>query len=148
MALAAADACRAAGTAADIKWPNDLLAGGAKLAGVLAEADAEAVVVGIGINIAWAPRGGAALGPGVDRDHLLATLLVNLEQWCRHWDDVGPAYRRRCGTVGRQVRVELPDRAVSGQAVAVDGDGRLQVTTEAGEILHLASADVIHVTGT
>jgi BirA family biotin operon repressor/biotin-[acetyl-CoA-carboxylase] ligase len=147
MALAAADACGAAGTEAVIKWPNDLLTGDAKLAGVLAEADGGAVVVGIGINVGWAPPAAAALGPGVDRDELLAALLVNLEHWCRHWGEIAPAYRRRCGTVGRRVRVELSDRVVSGWATAVDTDGRLEVAADTGEALRLASAEVVHVTG-
>jgi BirA family transcriptional regulator, biotin operon repressor / biotin---[acetyl-CoA-carboxylase] ligase len=61
VALAAADACQAlGGVAVDVKWPNDLLVGGRKLAGVLAEADVGAedrspIVVGIGINVAWPP---------------------------------------------------------------------------------------------
>ena len=61
VALAAADACEAlSGVAVDVKWPNDLLVGGRKLAGVLAEADVGAedrspIVVGIGINVAWPP---------------------------------------------------------------------------------------------
>lgn len=117
VALAAADACRP--RLAEIKWPNDLLLGGAKLAGILAEADAGAgagagggagsgaVVVGIGINVSSAPPGAAFLGPSVDRGRLLAGLLEHLEGWCDHWNDVSAAYRRRCATVGRQVRVEL-----------------------------------------
>jgi BirA family biotin operon repressor/biotin-[acetyl-CoA-carboxylase] ligase len=62
VALAAADACEAlSGVGVDVKWPNDLLVGGRKLAGVLAEADVGAedrspIVVGIGINVAWPPR--------------------------------------------------------------------------------------------
>jgi BirA family biotin operon repressor/biotin-[acetyl-CoA-carboxylase] ligase len=61
VALAAADACEAlSGVAVDVKWPNDLLVGGRKLAGVLAEADVgpedrSPIVVGIGINVAWPP---------------------------------------------------------------------------------------------
>lgn len=61
VALAAADACVAlGGVTVDVKWPNDLLVGGRKLAGVLAEADVGAgdrspIVVGIGINVAWPP---------------------------------------------------------------------------------------------
>jgi BirA family biotin operon repressor/biotin-[acetyl-CoA-carboxylase] ligase len=61
VALAAADACvELGGVAVDVKWPNDLLVGGRKLAGVLAEADVGAedrspIVVGIGINVAWPP---------------------------------------------------------------------------------------------
>lgn len=62
VALAAADACEAlSGVAVEVKWPNDLLAGGRKLAGVLAEADVGSedrspIVVGIGVNVAWPPR--------------------------------------------------------------------------------------------
>jgi BirA family biotin operon repressor/biotin-[acetyl-CoA-carboxylase] ligase len=61
VALAAADACVAlSGVAVDVKWPNDLLVGDRKLAGVLAEADVgpedrSPIVVGIGINVAWPP---------------------------------------------------------------------------------------------
>jgi BirA family biotin operon repressor/biotin-[acetyl-CoA-carboxylase] ligase len=62
VALAAADACVAlSGVAVDVKWPNDLLVGDRKLAGVLAEADVgpgdrSPIVVGLGINVAWPPR--------------------------------------------------------------------------------------------
>jgi BirA family biotin operon repressor/biotin-[acetyl-CoA-carboxylase] ligase len=71
VALAAAEACAAlAGVTVDIKWPNDLLVGGRKLAGVLAEADVGAedlspIVVGIGINVAWPPA-----SPGEDPTHV------------------------------------------------------------------------------
>ena len=130
VALAAADACTAVsagGAVVAIKWPNDLLLGDAKLAGILAEADAGAIVVGIGINVGWAPAGAASLGAAVDRGGLLAGLLHHLERWCDRWDEVAPAYRRRCATVGCQVRVETPDGAVVGWAEAVEADGRLRV---------------------
>jgi BirA family transcriptional regulator, biotin operon repressor / biotin---[acetyl-CoA-carboxylase] ligase len=146
VALAAADACRQmAGVVPEIKWPNDLLVGERKLAGILAEADAGAIVVGVGINVATAPPEAASLGPAVDRGALLAAVLDNLEGWCDRWRDVGLAYRQRCATVGRQVRVELRGGTVVGRAVAVEPDGRLRV--EAGEeILILSVAEVIHVT--
>ncbi|MDQ6949574.1 MAG: biotin--[acetyl-CoA-carboxylase] ligase [Actinomycetota bacterium] len=140
VALAGADACQAA-----IKWPNDLLLDERKLAGILAEADAGAVVVGVGINVAWAPPGAASLGPSVDRGELLATLLSNLERWCDRWDDVARAYRQRCATIGRQVRVEVPGRTVVGRAEAIEPDGRLRVATE-GANFAFSAADVIHVT--
>ncbi|MDQ1428741.1 MAG: BirA family transcriptional regulator [Acidimicrobiaceae bacterium] len=131
VALAAADACTAVsgagGVVPAIKWPNDLLLGDAKLAGILAEADAGAIVVGIGINVSSAPAGAASLGAAVDRGGLLAGLLDHLERWCDRWDEVAPAYLRRCATVGRQVRVETPDGAVVGRAEAVEADGRLRV---------------------
>jgi BirA family biotin operon repressor/biotin-[acetyl-CoA-carboxylase] ligase len=140
VALAAADA-----THAEVKWPNDLLLGGRKLAGVLAEADAGAIVVGVGINVGSAPPGAASLGPAVDRGQLLAGLLGNLEFWCRHWNQVGEAYRSRCATVGRSVRVELAGATVVGRAVAVEPDGRLRVIA-GEEALILSVGDVIHVT--
>jgi BirA family biotin operon repressor/biotin-[acetyl-CoA-carboxylase] ligase len=150
VALAGAEAC---GPNVEIKWPNDLLLGDRKLAGILAEADAGAIVVGIGINVASAPPGATWLevaGEGrthVDRGQLLAALLTNLERWCDRWDDVASAYRARCATIGRQVRLELPDgTSVVGQATAVAPDGGLRVRARNGELAFHA-ADVIHVTG-
>ena len=63
LALAAVDACRrVAGVDVALKWPNDLLVGEAKLAGILAERNgAGAVVVGMGLNVGWAPEGAARL---------------------------------------------------------------------------------------
>ena len=87
LALAAAEACRrVADVDAVIKWPNDLLVGNAKLAGVLAEAEflsgSCAVVVGLGLNVGWpgpAGVGGTCLNDlcatPVDRDALLVALL-------------------------------------------------------------------------
>ena len=89
MALAAAEACRqVAGVGPVLKWPNDLLVGEAKLAGVLAEAEFDgsgvvrAVVVGLGLNVDWPGPAGAGgtcltdLGSApVDRDALLDALL-------------------------------------------------------------------------
>jgi BirA family biotin operon repressor/biotin-[acetyl-CoA-carboxylase] ligase len=148
VALAGADAC---GTAidfkVDVKWPNDLLIGDRKLAGILAEADAGAIVVGIGVNVGGAPPGAVGLGPSAERGQLLASLLTNLERWCDRWDDVGRAYQDRCDTVGRLVRVVLPGgNAVVGRATAVGPDGGLVVASEKGEFTFHA-ADVIHVTG-
>jgi hypothetical protein len=71
VALAARAAARSiAGVDARLKWPNDLLVGDQKLAGVLAQGaitgDRRVVVVGIGINVGWAPPGAARLGEGID----------------------------------------------------------------------------------
>ncbi len=161
VALAAADACGplvgasssaavrepvAGGEPVAIKWPNDLLVGNRKLAGILAEADAGAIVVGIGVNVASAPPGAASLGPGVDRGQLLAALLTNLEGWCERWKEVGEAYRERCATIGREVRVELPGRVVLGRAEGIEPDGRLRVVA-GHNVFSFSSGDVVHVTG-
>jgi len=185
LALAAADACaELAGVNPLLKWPNDLLVGDRKLAGILAEADAgpagagaRAVVVGLGLNVAW-PRelpdelketatalNHAAGSRPVDRDELLDGILAGLE--ARYAPLVGPAettrtaepaervrerarrelaseYRRRCSTVGRAVRVELPDETFTGTAVDISEQGQLMV--DVGTCLRAVTAgDVVHL---
>ena len=87
VAVAAVRACRdVAGVSPNLKWPNDLLLDGRKLAGVLAQAGGtpvQFVVVGIGLNVGWAPEGAAMLGEGYDR--------VASEQ---HWERVHSLLRR------------------------------------------------------
>ncbi len=119
VALAARDAAeRVAGVHAGLKWPNDLLVDGAKLAGVLAQAGVvegrlEHVVVGIGLNVGWAPDGGARLGEGIDPLVVLDALLVAFDALPA---DVHERYRASLVTLGQRVRVERgsfmsPDQA-------------------------------------
>jgi len=156
----------AAGLDARLKWPNDVLAGRAKLAGVLAEAGGGAVVVGAGLNIyqrraelpvptatsLWlaAP---AAAGPTA-REHLLAAVLRDFAARYRAWQDwAGDAdgcglrleYLRRSATVGQQVTVTLPGGGpVSGTATGVGPDGSLVVRTGTG-LVRVSAGDVEHV---
>jgi len=94
--LAAGEAAAAAveavtGRRPSIKPPNDLLLDGGKLAGILAEAQKERIVLGIGVNVAASPHEGAAcLGPEVDRAELLVELLRQLEQAFDRWDGGPP----------------------------------------------------------
>ncbi|MET7833578.1 biotin--[acetyl-CoA-carboxylase] ligase [Micromonospora sediminicola] len=158
---------------ARLKWPNDLLVDGAKCAGVLAEAvpgDAAqppAIVVGVGLNVTLRadelpenPTGLPATSlrlagaTATDRDPLVRALLRALADWYERWRDAGgdavasglrEAYLGGCATVGRQVRVLLPDgREVHGTATGVDPDGQLLVDA-AGETLRLAAGDVLHL---
>lgn len=158
--LATADACRSeAGLDPSLKWPNDLLLGGHKFAGVLAEASGGAVVVGTGINVNW--PAGAALPPGatslnrhsgteLDRARLLVALLESLE--ARLTDLETPAgrafqageYRRRCSTLGQVVRVQVSDGTFTGTAADITPEGNLLV--QVGTCLRRVSAgDVIHL---
>ena len=152
--LAAVDACRATtGVAASLKWPNDLVIDGrGKLAGILAEAVRDGVVVGLGLNVDWAdtpmPPGATSLaevaGTGTDRSRLLVAYLVALEARCRQSPDaLLAAYRAACSTIGRQVRVELPGgESFEGRADGVDDDGRLVIegrAVAAGDVVHLRS---------
>jgi BirA family transcriptional regulator, biotin operon repressor / biotin---[acetyl-CoA-carboxylase] ligase len=162
--VATASSLRAgASVGADLKWPNDVLVGDAKLAGILAEHSGGAIVVGAGINVS-AIRGELPV-PGatslalegassLDRGQLLAAILAGLERWYLAWSGAqGDAdasglraeYRRLCQTLGREVLVAMPGgREVTGVAVDVDGDGRLVVRSATGPV-PVSAGDVIHV---
>lgn len=157
-----------AGVDAVLKWPNDVLAGGGKLAGILAELAGDAVVIGIGINVGGGPadlppaRPGAlpptslALcgAPGTDRTALLAGLLGELAHWHGRWAAAGgdpdacglrAEYLRHCATVGSAVRVELPgDAVLDGIARGIDPAGRLLVDA-GGTVTPVSAGDVVHV---
>jgi BirA family transcriptional regulator, biotin operon repressor / biotin---[acetyl-CoA-carboxylase] ligase len=150
VALASARACTSvAGIFPEIKWPNDLLMGDRKLAGILAEAEHDAVVVGVGMNVASAPPGAVSVDEAarrpVARGELLGAILEDLEGWYRDLPSVAAAYRLACGTIGKLVRVELPGGAVAGQAEGVDDRGHLLVRREDGSVLDVAAGDVVHV---
>jgi len=136
--VAAAHAC---GPASRLKWPNDVLLGGAKLAGILAEVRGDRVIVGVGVNLTWAPPGAAMLGAGVDRASLLDRMVVELERWFAAPDvEVLAAWRERADTLGRTVRVELPGETFEGLAEDIADDGSLVVSGRA-----FAAGDVIHL---
>lgn len=143
-----------------LKWPNDVLVDGAKTAGILAERMADVVVLGTGVNVDW--RGverpdelaattslAEVAGADIDRWRVLAALAGVLSN--RLGDlaaapaEVVVAYRSRCVTIGSAVRVDLPGgRVVAGTASAVDGQGRLVVSSPEGTEV-LSAGDVTHV---
>ena len=157
------------GVDAVLKWPNDVLVGERKLAGILAEQspDGAAVVVGIGINVATSadalpvsPAGLPATsllaeGASITREELLLEVLRHFERWYVAFrSDPDPvrtglldAYRPLCATLGRRVRVELPvGRFMTGVARDIDPDGRLLVADEAsGPLTAISAGDVVHV---
>lgn len=139
-AVAGAEAC---GPEVRIKWPNDLLLNGRKLAGIIAEAHEQKAIVGIGINLTAAPAGAARLGP-VDRDQLLENLAAGLDRWLSvPPSEMLEAWRERSDTLGRQVRVELGREVIEGRAEAITEDGALVVggrAFAAGDVVHLRPA--------
>ncbi len=154
--LSAQAACvDVAGFRPDIKWPNDLLVGSRKLAGVLSEALAGAVVMGMGLNVAWPPEptelaisASSAAGRPIGRDDVLASYLehlgVRLVQWEQEPDALHADYRAALATLGLAVRVELASGTIEGIAVDVAPDGQLVVVS--GEQQYLVSAaDVVHL---
>jgi BirA family biotin operon repressor/biotin-[acetyl-CoA-carboxylase] ligase len=153
--LAASDAVEeVGGVTAGLKWPNDLVVGEAKLAGLLAESVVEgghlrAVVVGMGCNVTTAPiEGSTAVA---DHTDAIVDRRALLDAWLRHLDArlddlerVLPDYRRRCSTLRRPVRVTRSEGDLEGRALDVTDDGHLLV--EAGdEVVELAVGDVVHL---
>ncbi len=146
VALAAARACHeVAGVSPTLKWPNDLVLDGRKLAGVLAQAAGpgpQYVVVGIWLNVRWAPDNAAKLGDEHDPAAVLEAMLVAYDELP---DDITSAYRAALATIGQSVRVELAGSAVVGRALDVLADGRLVVLDECGITHRFDTGDIIHL---
>jgi len=152
--VAVCDALRQAGVEAGIKWPNDLLASGKKIAGILTELSAEPdrvhwVVVGVGVNVNARPedfpeelRGEATSvllerGQPAPRALFAAACLTSLEGWIdRHAEEgfgaIRDAWRARSVTLGREVSVRVEGRDVQGVAEDLDDRGALLVRTRSG----------------
>jgi BirA family biotin operon repressor/biotin-[acetyl-CoA-carboxylase] ligase len=148
--VAARDACRqVAGFSPDLKWPNDLLVGERKLAGILAEATGTAAVVGMGLNVHGAPPAAAwadqSAGRRLDRATLLAAWLRGLDGRLGDWDRLLADYREACSTLGREVVVEQGSGRLRGRAEGIDHDGRLMLRLAGGASVVVAAGDVIHV---
>ena len=157
---------RVAGVDCVLKWPNDVLVGERKLAGILVErierADEPVAVVGVGLNVSASaeelpvPTATSLTleqASTLDRSVILRELLRSFEALFVQWNaELGDpergllaSYVRRCATLGRQVRVELPTgEQVHGEAGGIDTEGRLQVRTPSG-IRVLGAGDVVHV---
>ena len=139
---------RHAGVEVGLKWPNDVVVGDRKLAGLLAEAVDGAVVLGVGLNVTTTreelpvPQATSLALEGAtttDRDTVLRAVLRGIADALG--DDSRAAYRELCTTLGREVRVELPGgQTVTGTAEGVDDEGRLVVdgtAHAAGDVVHL-----------
>jgi len=150
-----------AGVGAALKWPNDLVVGDRKLAGLLAEAEVSGtgevrtVVLGVGCNVNQrafpadladtATSCVLEAGREVDREALLDSFLDALARRLATLDSVALDYRARLATLGRAVRVDLGGDIVEGTAVDVDPDGRLEVERPDGSRVAIAVGDVVHL---
>ena len=145
IALAAVDASASvSGVDVTLKWPNDLMVGERKLAGVLAERHPEGpVVVGLGLNVGWAPVGAARLGEDVVPRDVLDALLAAFDALPA--ETSRPRYRQALATLGRTVRVERVDGALEGVATDIEADGRLVVVDACAVTHRLAAGDVVHL---
>ncbi len=151
----------------EIKWPNDILVGGKKIAGILTESCCEAdgvvfVVVGIGVNLNF-PR---ELMPKaiqnqatsfliltqktVDRDTFTSRLIQDLDQCYGVLEGKGfPFIAKRWESYfrlrGKRVRVDMPDGSVQGKAMGIDTDGALILEGEGGHRERIVAGDVIPI---
>jgi BirA family biotin operon repressor/biotin-[acetyl-CoA-carboxylase] ligase len=174
--IAVAAALRAeAGVTASLKWPNDVLVGDRKIAGILAEAHGDAIVAGVGLNVTLTaaelpvPTATSLLlerAACLDRERLLAAMLTELAGRYTAWaagqdptaagtgalraesfraESLRAEYLRWCVTVGRQVRVELPGGALL-TGTATDVDTTGRLAVRTESGTTLVGAgDVVHV---
>jgi BirA family transcriptional regulator, biotin operon repressor / biotin---[acetyl-CoA-carboxylase] ligase len=152
--VAVADALeRTLGLAVQLKWPNDVMLRRTKVAGCLAEAREDAVVLGLGVNVNQTrdqlpDRAGSLrtlTGREWDRETLLASLLDDLGRRYSDWlegglDAVYNGLAPRDFLRGRRVSVN----GTSGTAVKIDREGRLEVAVGHGEVLTVDSGEVVY----
>jgi BirA family biotin operon repressor/biotin-[acetyl-CoA-carboxylase] ligase len=136
------------GHAVKVKWPNDLLVGPAKVAGILIEGESDpvfAVAIGIGVNCAAHPSNVAypatdlaASGAVVAPDALLAELAIAVQRRLAQWDRgqgfaaVRADWLKRAAGLGEALRVRLPTRELAGRFQGLDEAGRLLLEQDSG----------------
>lgn len=167
--VAAYDAIRSAALRAGaavaglrLKWPNDVLIGEAKMAGILPESTrmpgapgAVVAAVGVGINLAGHPEGlgrtvtdFAAQGCRIDPADMLGELAVAMEGWLGRWANgagfahVREAWLQRAGPAGERVTVNTGRERVEGIFVGIDGQGALVLRDPSGAERRFTYGDV------
>jgi BirA family biotin operon repressor/biotin-[acetyl-CoA-carboxylase] ligase len=143
-----------------IKWPNDLLLDGGKIAGILIEAEplsdgSKAVVIGCGVNVAHRPDAGlykttclSEHGSAATPQDLFARLVVSMDRTLAKWNQgrgltgIRDAWLNRADGLGKPVTVNLPGCQIHGLFDGIDRDGRLVLETADGEKHMIASGDV------
>mgnify|MGYP000969541798 CR=1 FL=1 len=134
-----------------MKWPNDLLIDGKKVSGILAQGAADFVVVGIGVNVGWAPPDAVSLNAAsrnaqTEPLDLLRAMLGHIDVL----ESLDPAqlharYVAHLTTLGQEVRVEMANHVVTGRASSVLIDGRLEVVDDNGQTHLIDTGDVVHL---
>ena len=150
---------------ADIKWPNDILIRGKKVAGILSEMGAEKdkvnfAIVGIGINVNLDKKDiplelidkatsiKIESNSLIDRTNLICRIIENLEEWYNLFErkginDIIKEWKRLAITIGRDVKVQSGNSFVEGRAVDIDDNGALLIKDRNGVIQKVLSGDVI-----
>jgi BirA family transcriptional regulator, biotin operon repressor / biotin---[acetyl-CoA-carboxylase] ligase len=151
--IAVCDAARAFGADAALKWPNDVLIGDKKLAGVLVETQSQggrldSVIVGIGVNLGSVPDAVASRGIAldVDREAFIAELVSQLERWVDRYvacglDSIIPSWQQRMAP-GLSARALIDGETLSGELAGIDLDGSLLLRDDTGKVHRVRSGDV------
>jgi BirA family biotin operon repressor/biotin-[acetyl-CoA-carboxylase] ligase len=148
-----------------IKWPNDILVNGKKLAGVLSEAACnleriDHVILGIGLNLNYravsmpaelrrrATSVADLTGNDIDRESVMVRLIQNLDRCYGELEEYGfetlrPRWDKFFGLRGRRVRIENHEQVVTGRALGIDRNGALVIEDEFGELQNIYAGDVI-----
>jgi BirA family biotin operon repressor/biotin-[acetyl-CoA-carboxylase] ligase len=152
------------GIQSEIKWPNDILIRGKKVAGILTELSAELdsvkhVILGIGVDVnvkasefpaelrTIATSLSIELGKMVNRAELAADILHELDGVYRticagDFEKVADQWEQSCSTVGHNVAIRVGDRVIRGRAESLDNEGALCVRTEHGRLERVVGGDV------
>lgn len=137
-----------------LKWPNDLMLGGAKLAGILLERSADRIVAGFGVNLAAAPsiegRSTAALAPHatITPQAFAPLLAASMARMMNLWRNAAPdafaqAWMARAHPSGTPLTVhDRPDHFVSGRFEGLDQDGALRLRLNDGRVETVRAGDV------
>lgn len=153
-----------AGLRADVKWPNDMLINGRKVAGILTEMNAELdhvkyVILGVGLDVnqtatdfpAELRRVATSLRVEtrrpVSRAELATAILRELDRDYRRvcqgaFAEVADEWEEHCATLGQQVGINIGNRTLRGRAEALDDDGALLLRTEHGHLERVIGGDV------
>jgi BirA family biotin operon repressor/biotin-[acetyl-CoA-carboxylase] ligase len=148
-----------------IKWPNDILFDGKKLAGILTEAACDAerveyVILGIGLNVNYRvdamPEGlrhratsiADLIGRNVSRESVLVRLIQDLDRCYGELEESGfealrPRWEAHFALRGRRVQVDLGGQTVIGRAQGIDREGALIIEDEQGQRRSIVAGDVI-----
>ncbi len=161
-ALSIADTIGMLGLAPQVKWPNDILLNGRKVAGILIESvwsgeDVDCVVIGIGVNVAKQAVPSTdilrfpaislehMLGEAPNRNKLLHNILASLISLRPHMrsDSFMKSWEKSLAYYGKQVQVEMSsEQSVTGKIIGLESDGSLKLSDENGKTVTVRFGDV------
>jgi BirA family biotin operon repressor/biotin-[acetyl-CoA-carboxylase] ligase len=161
-ALAVADTLRTRGLVSQIKWPNDVLLNGRKVAGILVESvwsgeEVDCLVIGIGVNVLKgavpseellffpATSLEESLGPDVERETVLRDILAGMIALRPHIgsDSFISSWEKALAFRGEQVQVEQGNESpITGKLLALEPDGSLRLSDETGKSITVRFGDV------